>query len=136
MEAVASVFTLLQATAILVKASRDLSRKVRNAPADLHALTAQLLAVQYELERIRHVSKEAHSDLLIPGLKQDIHDALIEARDGIASVDAVIDRAHGNEGMRAKVRWVRKDRAAVETAMSRVRGARDKLALIMQVMTW
>lgn len=64
MEAVASVLTLLQATAILVKASRDLSRKLRNAPLELLALTTQLLAMQYELERIKYVSNQAHSELL------------------------------------------------------------------------
>lgn len=135
MEAAASVFTLLHASAIFVSAARELSRKLREAPEELHALTVQLLVVQSELKRIRQASDGTHSGLLSNELGQGMKAAFIEARTGLSELDGIIDRARFHLQMKDKSRWLRKSHKSAETALSKIRSAREGLLILFQVMS-
>ena len=136
MEAAASVLTLLQAATILVNVARELSRKLRNAPEELHALTAQLLLIQYELERIKQASDTARSDLMTDEVRRGVCDAFIQARSGLSELDTVVSRAQGNIQIKDRIKWLRKEHQSAEAALAKIKAAREHLLLLMQVISW
>lgn len=136
MEVAASLLTLVQAAAVLISATRQLSRKLRSAPEELHALTAQLLVVQSELKRIKEATGRTHEELMTDELRQAISDAFLLARTGLSELDDVVDRAHGNRQIRDRVRWLRKEQKLAEKGLSKIKSACGSLLVLMQVISW
>ena len=131
----ASILTLIQAAAVLVEGVREFTRRLRNAPQELHDLSAQLLIVQAELQEFRQLWDKGHSDLFTSELRKQFQDALVEARDAIAGIETICAQAHGNERLAEKLRWVRKDKDAVDFALARLRFAKERLVLLVRILS-
>lgn len=134
--AVSSVLTLIKAATILAGSTRELARKFRNAPQELHTVAAQLLLVQSELEHVKQTTYHANRSILTSDLCKEIDDTIRQARDAVADVDAIVSRAQENRSLTAKIRWVSKERKVVEDLLASLRLARDRLMFLLQILSW
>ena len=131
----ASLLTIIKAAAILAGSTRELVRKFKNASAELNALAVQLLALQSELELVRHTTDLGHAALLTDDLRKSIEENLYDARDVILKLDAICSSTHENEHFSTKFRWIRKNRKVAEDAFAALRVTRENLAFLMQILT-
>ena len=105
----ASLLTIIKAVAILASATRELAKGFKNAPAELNALAAQLLALQSELELLKHTTEHGHAALLTDDFRKSIEESLISARNGVARLDHLCAKANEHERFSTRLRWIHKE---------------------------
>lgn len=132
----ASVLTLIKGAAILAGATRELARRIKNAPEELHAVAAQLMIVQSELELVKHTSDHAQRLSFTDDLRKEVNNTIVQARNAVSSIDEVSTKANGNEKFRDRIRWATKDQRVVHDLLAQLRAARDRLMFLLQILSW
>ena len=73
---VASIITLIEATGVLARVSKDLVLRWRNAPHDIQALATRLSLVAAEMQSIKNATARSHPVLTDGIIRQSLSDLL------------------------------------------------------------
>ena len=133
---VASILTLIKAARVLATSTCSVVDRLRKAPSELTALIAQILALESELELIQYTADTGHNALVDEKLRNKIFDALTDARNAVATLNAICTNAKGNESISSRLRWMRKENKVANDALREVQVAREKLQYYMQLISW
>ena len=131
----ASLLTLIKAARVLATSTCHAVAKFKNAPAELTALVAQVLALESELELYKYTADHGHDMPLAADIRNLLFDALTDARNGVSKLDGLCKDAKDMGSVFARLRWMRNDRKIAD-ALAEVRVAREKLNSYMQILTW
>lgn len=135
MEAVASIFTLVQAAAFVSRATRDVSRKFRDAPRELEALAAQSLIVLSELENVQHASQNGHASLVTVATQQDLKAVFTNIQVLVDRLDEICEKSRPHGRFRVKARWALKEQQHADRILLELDQQRDLLYALLQQIT-
>ena len=131
----ASILTLIKGASVVARSTNEVARRLKDAPEELHTLTAQFLTLQSELNLVNHSREPGQDEVLPADLKDCIESAVLRARDNINVLDAISTRAQGNKKLHARLRWARKDRKLANDALGRLREVRASLTFLLQILS-
>jgi hypothetical protein len=131
---VASIITLIEATGVLAKVSRDLVLRWRNAPHEIQALATRLSLLAAELQSIKNATARSHPVLTDAIIRQSLSDLLMDVRKRLAKLESLHFRLQQHGAMRQKVEWAAKA-GSVEKMMSKTQEVEQRLANLMALIS-
>jgi hypothetical protein len=131
---VASIITLIEATGVLAKVSRDLVLRWRNAPHEIQALATRLSLLAGELQSIKNATARSHPVLTDAIIRQSLSDLLTDVRKRLANLESLHFRLQQHGAMRQKVEWAAKA-GSVEKMLSKTQELEQRLANLMTLIS-
>jgi hypothetical protein len=131
---VASIITLIEATGVLAKVSRDLVLRWRNAPHEIQALATRLSLLAGELQSIKNATARSHPVLTDAIIRQSLSDLLTDVRKRLAKLEALHFRLQQHGAMRQKVDWAAKA-GSVEKMLGKTQEVEQRLANLMTLIS-
>jgi hypothetical protein len=131
---VASIITLIEATGVLAKVSRDLVLRWRNAPHEIQALATRLSLLAAELQSIKNATTRSHPVLTDAIIRQSLSDLLTDVRKRLAKLESLHIRLQQHGVMRQKIEWAAKA-GSVEKMLSKTQEVEQRLANLMTLIS-
>jgi hypothetical protein len=131
---VASIITLIEATGVLAKVSRNLVLRWRNAPHEIQALATRLALLASELQSIKNATARSHPVLTDAIIRQSLSDLLTDVRKRLAKLESLHIRLQQHGAMRQKVEWATKA-GSVEKMLSKTQEVEQRLANLMTLIS-
>jgi hypothetical protein len=131
---VASIITLIEATGVLAKVSRNLVLRWRNAPHEIQALATRLALLASELQSIKNATARSHPVLTDAIIRQSLSDLLTDVRKRLAKLESLHIRLQQHGAMRQKVEWAAKA-GSVEKMLSKTQEVEQRLANLMTLIS-
>jgi hypothetical protein len=131
---VASIITLIEATGVLAKVSRDLVLRWLNAPHEIQALATRLSLLAAELQSIKNATARSHPVLTDAIIRQSLSDLLTDVRKRLTKLESFHIRLQQHGAMRQKVEWAAKA-SSVEKMLSKTQEVEQRLANLMTLIS-
>jgi hypothetical protein len=131
---VASIITLIEATGVLAKVSRDLVLRWRNAPHEIQALATRLSLLAAELQSIKNATARSHLVLTDAIIRQSLSDLLTDVRKRLAKLESLHFRLQQHGSVRQKIEWAAKA-GFVEKLLGKTQEVEQRLANLMTLIS-
>ncbi|GAB7330321.1 hypothetical protein MBLNU13_g01958t3 [Cladosporium sp. NU13] len=128
---VASITTLIEATGVLARVSKDLVLRWRNAPHEIQVLATRLSLLAAELQSIKNATARSHPVLMDAIIHQSLSDLLTDVRKRLAKLESLHLRLEQQGLMRQKFLWTVKDAGTAEKMLHKTQEIEQRLANLM-----
>ena len=132
---VASIITLIEATGVLARVSRDLVLRWRNAPHEIQALATRLSLLAAELQSIKNATARCHPVLTDAIIRQSLSDLLTDVRKRLTKLESLHFRLEQHGPLRQKIQWTAKDAGSVEKMLNKTQEIEQRLANLMTLIS-
>lgn len=132
---VASVITLIEATGVLAKVSKNIITKWHNAPHEIQALAIRLSQLAAELQYVRDATLHSHPVLADALIRQSLSDLLTEARHRLQKLESLRSRLQQHGNARQKAQWALKDSRSAEKILVKLADVERRLAQWMALIS-
>jgi hypothetical protein len=129
--AVASIITLVEATSTLVRVSRDLFLRWRDAPEEIQALARRLSFLDAELQSIQSAITNSHPLLSNAIIRQSIEELVTDLLERLQKLQTLHSRLDQHGKLRQKTKWTVKDAAAVTKMLCKIQEVEQRIANLM-----
>jgi len=132
---VASIITLIEATGVLAKVSKNLVLRWRNAPHEIQALATRLSLLAAELQSIKNAASGSHPVLTDAIIRQSLGDLLTDVRKRLTKLETLHFRLEQHGPMRQKIQWTVKDAGSTEKMLIKTQEVEQRLANLMTLIS-
>jgi len=132
---VASIITLIKATAVLAEVSADLVVKWRNAPREIQSLATRLSHLAAELQSIRSATANCQPVLMDAVIRQSLSDLLTDVRKRLDKLEDMHARLQEHGPTRQKLHWAVKDASKAAKMLAKTQEVEQRLANLMTLMS-
>ena len=132
---VASIITLIEATGVLAKVSKDMVLRWRNAPHEIQALATRLSLLAAELQSINNATARSHPVLTDAIIRQSLSDLLTDVRKRLTKLESLHFRLEQHGPLRQKIQWTAKDAGSVEKMLNKTQEIEQRLANLMTLIS-
>jgi hypothetical protein len=133
--AAASLITLINTVSVAVKASIDICRNIRDAPAELTAFASHLLMIKAELEILRSCGPSMYQHFASPEAIAGLSAALDSTQATFQAFEqACICIKRKANGKLSRMRWAYIDKPAVEKLFRQLRNTESSLNTVLNLL--
>jgi hypothetical protein len=128
---VASVWTLIEAASLLVKAVSDF----KDAPEELCALLRHLIFLKAELEQLGSLDEDKRDDLVPAFTRKSLATAFSAASDTITDIEQCCSGMSSRATVGKRLKWAILDRRTTSRLLDRLHGIESHLNTLCQLIS-